>query len=102
MTVNSPVGLPGDYPARVGVRGADLALPDELSRGEAEEIGRAALPVFGISGIEEDGTAIYSDETRTRLKDLLDYDCPSVHPSEAWARARELMQAYRRFLASLG
>ena len=98
MTVNSPLGMPGDYPARLGALGAELALPDELSREEAEEIGRAALPVFGISRVEEDGTAIYSDETRDRLKDLLDYDCPGVHPSEAWARARELMQAYRRFL----
>lgn len=101
MTVNSPLGLPGDYPARLGARGAELALPEELSREEAEEIGRAALPVFGISGIEEDGTAIYSDETRDLLKDLLGYDCSRIHPSEAWARARELMQAYRRFLESV-
>lgn len=100
MTVNSPLGLPGDYPARLGSRGAELALPDELSREEAEKIGRAALPVFGFSGIEEDGTAIYLDETRDRLKDLLGYDCPTIHPSEAWTRARELMQAYRDFLDS--
>ena len=98
MTVNSPLGLPGDYPARLGARGAELALPEELSREEAEEIGRAALPVFGISGIEEDGTAIYSDESRNRLKDLLGYDCPQIHPSEAWARAAELMKTYRQFL----
>ena len=98
MTVNSPLGLPGDYPTRLGARGAELVLPDELSREEAEEIGRAALPVFGFSAIEEDGTAIYSDETRDRLKDLLGYDCPRIHPSEAWVRARELMQAYRGFL----
>ena len=98
MTVNSPLGLPGDYPARLGARGAKLALPEELSRDQAEEIGRAALPVFGILGIEEDGTAIYSDETRNRLKDLLGYDCPHIHPSEAWARARELTKAYRQFL----
>ena len=98
MTVNSPLGLPGDYPAILGARGAELALPDELSRGEAEEIGRPALPVFGFSAIEEDGTAVYSDESRDRLKDLLGYDCPRIHPSEAWARARELMQAYQRFL----
>ena len=98
MTVNSPLGLPGDYPARLGAEGAELALPEELSREEAEEIGRAALPVFGFSAIEEDGTAIYSDETRDRLRELLDYDCAQIHPSEAWGRARELMQAYRRFL----
>ena len=98
MTVNSPLGLPGDYPAKLGAGGAELALPDELNRGEAEEIGRAALPVFGISGIEEDGTAVYLDETRNRLKELLGYDCPRIHPSEAWARARELMQAYKLFL----
>ena len=98
MTVNSPLGLPGDYPVRLGAQDAELALPDELSREEAEEIGRAALPVFGFSEIEKDGTAIYSEETRDRLKDLLGYDCPKLHPSEAWDRARELMQAYRRFL----
>lgn len=99
MTVNSPLGLPGDYPAILCGQGAELALPEELSQGEAEDIGWAALPVFGILGIEEDGTAIYSDETRDRIKNLLDYDCPNIHPSEAWARARELMRAYRRFLA---
>ena len=98
MTVNSPLGLPGDYPTRLGARGAELVLPDELSREEAEEIGRAALPVFGFSAIEEDGTAIYSDESRDRLKDLLGYDCPQIHPSEAWARAAELMKVYRQFL----
>ena len=98
MIVNSPLGLPGDYPATLRATGAGLALPEELSREEAEEIGRAALPVFGISGIEEDGTAIYSDETRYHLKELLDYDCPKLHPSEAWAHARELMKAYRQFL----
>lgn len=100
MTVNSPLGLPGDYPARLGARGAELALSEELSREEAEEIGRTALPTFGFSRIEEDGTAIYSDETRDRLKDLLGYDCPTLHPSEAWARARELMRAYNRFRES--
>ena len=98
MTVNSPLGLPGDYPARLGTDGAGLALPDELSRGEAERIGRAALPIFGIAEIQGDGTALYTEETRGRIKDLLDYDCPGIHPSEAWARARELMQAYRSFL----
>ncbi len=98
MTVNSPLGLPGDYPARLGTDGAELVLPEELSRGEAEKIGQAALPAFGISEVQGDGSALYSEETRGRLKDLLDYDCPSIHPSEAWDRARELMQAYRRFL----
>lgn len=100
MTVNSPLGLPGDYPARLGARGAELALPEELSRQDAEEIGRTALPAFGFSEIKEDGTAIYSDETRDRLKDLLGYDCPTLHPSEAWDRARELMGAYNRFRES--
>ena len=98
MPVNSPSGLPGDYPVRLGANGAELALPSELSREEAEDIGRAALPVFGISEIQDDGTAVYTDETQGRLKDLLGYNCPGIHPSESWSRARELLQAYRRFL----
>ena len=98
MTVNSPLGLPGDYPASLGANGAELELPKEISREEAESIGRAALPLFGIAEVRGDGTALYTEETRGRLKDLLGYDCAGIHPSEAWARARELMDAYRRFL----
>ena len=101
MTVNSPLGLPGDYPATLGRSGAELALPPDVSRVEAERIGGAAIPAFGFAEIRDDGTALYTEESRGRLKDLLGYDCPSIHPSDAWPRARELMAAYRSWLESV-
>ncbi len=95
MPVNAPLGLVGDYPARLGANGAQLALPEDLSREEAAIIGSAALKWFGIEAIREDGTVTYTDEAHDLAKERLGYDCKELHPGDEESRAKELLQALK-------
>ena len=95
MPVNAPLGLVGDYPARLGAKGAELALPDDLSKKEAAIIGSAALKWFGIEAIREDGTVAYTDEAHGLARDRLGYDCKELHPGDEESRAKELLRALK-------
>ena len=95
MPVNAPQGLVGDYPARLGAKGAEVVLPPGFSLEEAAKIGEAALKWHGIEVIREDGTVVYTDEAYYGAKEWLGYECKELHLDEIEPRARELMNVYR-------
>ncbi|MBI2847180.1 MAG: hypothetical protein HYX82_04780 [Chloroflexi bacterium] len=96
MTVNSPNGLSGDYPVRLSAKGAEIALPKDLSLEDAMIISHEGLRYHGIREIRDDGTVVYTDEAHGAAKEVLGYDCKELHFEELEARAAQLSQAYNR------
>ncbi|MBI4298504.1 MAG: hypothetical protein HY666_01925 [Chloroflexi bacterium] len=95
----APNGLPGTYPVHLGAVGAEIALPKDLSLGEAMEIGEESLKWHGIEGIKEDGTVVYTDRAYGIMKELLGYDCKELYFDEVEQKAKELtlLHAYKKF-----
>ena len=85
----SPNGLMGGYPVRLGAKGAEVILPDELTLEEAININETAEQFDGIERIKDDGTIVYTDTTYSIMKEL-GYDCRELPFDELESRGREL------------
>ncbi|MBI2846351.1 MAG: hypothetical protein HYX82_00560 [Chloroflexi bacterium] len=97
----APNGLHGSYPTRLSAKGAEIVLPKGLSLEEAASIGRKSLRWYGIEKVKDDGTVVYTDETYSRMKEMLGYECKELGFDEAEQRAKELAALYRRFVERL-
>ena len=60
--------MPGGVPARIGAKGAEIMLPDNLSYEEALRINQEGMKLEGLEHIEKDGTVTFTDAMLTRLK----------------------------------
>jgi hypothetical protein len=97
-----PGGLPGGYPVLVGngrVRPRRLV---DLSLGESIQINERSHPFDGIHAIEEDGTTVFEPVTVQVLRDVLGYECETLAPTEAAARAAELIARFREYARHAG
>ena len=93
-----PNGLPGGYPIYLSKAGAELALPDGITREEAIAINEQAQKISeGIERIEDDGTCVWADYAHDVFKRLLGFERTSFHVSECYEVARELMDRYKKF-----
>ncbi|MBD1383145.1 saccharopine dehydrogenase NADP-binding domain-containing protein [Metabacillus arenae] len=93
----SPKGLPGGYPIILSNKGAELALPEEISLEEAIKINEESAKKDGIDHVKDDGTVVYSDYTYRILKEMLGFDHASFKPEESFELAKELMSKYKEF-----
>lgn len=92
-----PLGLPGGYPVLINSSGAELNLPEDISRDEAVALNEASQKLDGVEEIKEDGTVIFVDYAAAIMKEMLGFDCPKFEPAECEERAKELLSLYRAF-----
>lgn len=92
-----PNGLPGGYPIRVGRKGVEVVLPEELTLEEAVLINEEAQKFDGIEEIKDDGTVVFTEKSRNIMKEELGYDCRPFKPHESEKRARELGACFKAF-----
>ncbi len=93
----APYGLPGGYPVVASAEGVRPALPDELSLDDAIAINERSHPFDGIERIESDGSVVFRADAAEALRETLGYDCPRLHPTEAEARAEELVARFTEY-----
>lgn len=91
----TPQGLPGGYPIILSSKGAELALPEEISLEEAIQINEESAKLDGIDHVKDDGTVVYSDYTHKILKEVLGFDHPSFNVEDSLELAFELMSKYK-------
>ena len=60
--------MPGGVPARIGAKGAEIALPEDLSYEKAFKINQEGMKLEGIDRIEKDGAVVFTDALLDRLK----------------------------------
>ncbi len=82
--------------------GVRLALPDDLSLDDAIAINQRSHRFDGIVGIERDGSVIFDPDATDTLRETLGYDCTRLHPSDAEARAEELVARFKEYAGHHG
>jgi len=95
--VAGPYGMMGGYPGRLSQRGFELELPKGITLEEAVKINWENSVLEGIEEILDDGTVVFTENNRQRMKDLLNYDCKVMKIDECEERATELGQKYKEF-----
>lgn len=90
-----PQGLPGGYPVRLGVHGADVFLPAGITLEEAVAINEAGQRGDGIERVEDDGTVIYTDRAVEIMKEVLGYDLVPLKFDDCDERAEELVARFK-------
>ena len=96
--VSAPMGLPGGYPAVIGSGTVELRLPPDLDETAAVAINDRAARFDGIERIEEDGTVVYTAESRAAMENL-GYRCEAVEFEDLARRCDELKDLYGRLSA---
>ena len=96
--VSAPMGLPGGYPAVVGSGRIELRLPPGLEEAEAVAINDGAARFDGIERITDDGTVVYTAESRAAMENL-GYRCEAVEFDDLARRCDELRGVYRRLIS---
>jgi hypothetical protein len=100
--VNSPGpnGLPGAYPTRLGKKGAEIVLPEEITLKEAIKINEDANRLDGIESVRDDGTVIFTDKCVELMKETLKYECKTMKIQEVEERAIELKSKFEKLCES--
>ncbi len=93
----APYGLPGGYPILASAEGVRPALPDGLSLDEAIAINERSHRFDGIESIEGDGTVVFRADAAEAMRETLGYDCPRLSPTDADARADELVARFKEY-----
>ena len=97
-----PQGLEGSYPVRLGRKGAEVILPQNITLEQAREIMLKAQQYDGIQEIKENGDVVFTDEAYTTLKEMLNVDCKTVTIEDSYEQAMELRQKFKEFAARNG
>jgi len=92
-----PNGLPGGYPVRLSAKGAEIALPEELTLREAIRLMEEAQRFDGIEAIKGDGTVVFTEKAVQTMREMLGYECTELRIKETEERARELGTLYKKF-----
>jgi len=95
--IAGPYGMMGGYPGRLSQKGFELELPKGITLEEAVKINWESSALEGIEEIRDDGTVVFTENNRQRMKDLLNYDCRVMKIDECEERATELGQKYNEF-----
>jgi hypothetical protein len=94
-----PNGLPGGYPIKLSADGVKVFLPEGLTLEEAIKINNEAQVFEGVESIEKDGTIILTDKSAGIFKKLLDFDCKEYTVKNCEAKAKELDDRFKKWMA---
>jgi len=97
MHAPGPSGLPGGYPVRVDAKGGKVVLPADLTLEEAVRINEEGQRFDGIDRIDQDGTARFTDDASSIMREMIGYDCKAMKLEETEERARELDAKFKEF-----
>jgi len=97
-----PDGLPGGYPVRISESESVISLPKNFSLDGAVDVNERGQVHDGIESIESDGTVRFAEPQMAIMKELFDYECPSLALADVHMAAGELGTRYRRFLSARG
>jgi hypothetical protein len=91
-----PAGLPGGYPVRLSVKGAEVVLPEQLTLEEAIRINEEAQKWDGIEKIKDDGTVVFTEKSTNIMRKMLGYDCEELKLEENEERSKELRSLFNK------
>ena len=92
-----PTGMIGGYPVRLSRKGAELALPAEITMKEAVKINEEGARLEGVEQIKNGGTLVYTEKAHNAMRKLgLDWKEFSIEESE------EKIQKIKLFFKSRG
>ncbi len=91
-----PEGLPGGYPVRLSARGAEVVIPDGLTKKEAIKINEEGQKHDGIEAVKEDGTVVFTDHSAKIFREILNLDLKEMKVAECERRAEELKSAFKK------
>jgi len=97
-----PNGLEGGFPVRFDRSGAEVVLPDDITREEALEICREGNRFNGIERIDDDGKIVFTETTRDVLEEFLGVDIPSCSPSNALDVTADIVHGYQELASNHG
>jgi len=86
----SPLGMIGGYDIRLSRTGARIVLPEGMPASQARAMMEQVQRGDGIDTIRADGTVVFTPSACAAMRDVLGYDCPTLSPNDAEARAAEL------------
>lgn len=86
-----PLGLPGGYPVRIAAGRVELDLPRGVGLDEALAFQNRCARFDGVESINEDGTILFTEEARAAVSQHAPGLCEPLHPAEAEARFRYLL-----------
>ena len=98
--VAAPSGLIGGYDAVAGASGIDVTLPDGIRLQEAQALNERAQRGDGIERIDSNGVVTFTDSAAETMREVLGYDCRTLHPDETEARADELRRRLRELISA--
>jgi len=70
-----------------------------MPKEEAIKINNEAQVFDGVELIEDDGTIVLTDKAAAIFKKLLDFDCKSYTVKDCEAKARELLEKFKKWAA---
>jgi malate/lactate dehydrogenase len=94
--VPGPQGACGGYPVRLSHSGAEIVLPQEVTKEKALEINTLGMQADGIQKVDNDGTAHFTSETCELLDDILGIQRKTLKPEDSLLMSRELVEAYKK------
>ncbi|MEM2896646.1 MAG: hypothetical protein QXG01_03585, partial [Candidatus Bathyarchaeia archaeon] len=89
-------GLPGGVPTRLSSKGAELVVPQGLTREKIIEMNYEGMKADGIEKIDDDGTVTFTEQAIRLLKEILGIDRKRMRLDEAEKMAEELIESYSR------
>jgi len=98
LLTNAPgvEGLPGGVPTRLSSKGAELVIPQGLTKEEIIKMGYEGMKADGIEKIDEDGTVTFTEQAVMLLREILKIDRKRMHLDEAEKMSEELIESYNR------
>jgi hypothetical protein len=93
-----PLGLEGAYPVRLSRKGAELALPADISKEQARTLMLEAQQFDGIGSIEDNGDIRLTDEVAALYKKEFNIEWSIVTVKDSYEQAMELRKKFLEFL----
>lgn len=98
-----PNGLPGGYAVRVSAKGAEVVLPEGVTMEQAVQVNLDALKFDGIQEIKEDGTLVFTEESRRLTEEWLGADIGrDLKLADVEERAKEVVTLTRKLADKCG
>lgn len=94
-----PNGLPGGYPIRIGARGVEVVLPEEITMEKAIKINLDSLKYEGVEEIKDNGTVVLTDEAYNIQKELYGLDLKEFRFADMEDIGKELRTIGKKLIA---
>jgi hypothetical protein len=98
-----PNGLPGGYSVRVSAKGAEVVIPEGFTLEDVIQVNLDALKFDGIDDIKDDGTVVFTEESRRLNKEWIGADIgQDFRLEDVDERAKEVTLRTKELAAKYG